>query len=294
MLSADNSTPSGGPETTIAPSDLPFTISFQNLKPLDKGIYELWLIRSDVSYSWGKFQPNIAGNNFAAGTEFNKIAVDPQAGDSIVVTIEAEQDGSPRASGITVLTGRLAATEDDKANLRHPIDVTATAGEYILATPTNDPEAFETSGIWFTQPDGSAVSLSLPELVEGWIYEAWVSHRGHTLSAGRFKHAGMADDFAGYSGEKPGPNYPGEDFVDNLPADFSQPLDLVDGASRVFISLEPDLGGADPTDANPVGSGSQSLLPFLEAVISAGAVDHKLYPLELVTAALPSAIVELR
>ena len=210
-----------------------------------------------------------------------------------MITIEPAQDSSPQPSGIMVLVGHFGGVESAQASLRHPVDVSSAEGTYILGTPTNDPEAFETSGIWFTSPTGSAVSLTLPELVDGWIYEAWIKHRDQFLSSGRFESVDTVDDFDGYSGEQPGPNYPGEDFVRNLPAQFNQPLDLTDGASYIYISLEPNLGGSDPTDQSPTGYGSERLIAFLQAGIGADAIDHTVYPLEFTADYLPTGTASI-
>jgi hypothetical protein len=60
-----------------------------------------------------------------------------------------------------------------------------------------------------------------------------------------------------------GPPFPGEDFLANLPAGVTSPVDLADGSSMIVLTVEPHLGGIDPT-----GSGPFSIKPLLVAVPS--------------------------
>jgi len=58
--------------------------------------------------------------------------------------------------------------------LRFPIDVREVAGSFILATPTDDNPANETSGVWFLNPAGGpGQSLRLPQPPAGWVFEGW-------------------------------------------------------------------------------------------------------------------------
>ena len=104
-------------------------------------------------------------------------------------------------------------------------------GKFILATPTTDDSGDELSGIWFLDlitgtPD---VSLQLPDLPEGWIYEGWVVMNGMPVTTGKFTQVDAADELAPYSGnDNLGPPFPGEDFVMNAPSG----IDLSYGSFR--------------------------------------------------------------
>ena len=280
-------------ESKLAPSELPFELGFENLQQLGSGSYELWLVRGDKAWSFGRFQTNIAGNGFAAGTQLSEVTTKPQDGDQIMVTLESEQETNNQPSEVTVLIGLIGANQPAQAELRYPIDLSGATGSYVLGTPTNDPEGFETAGVWFTDPTGANPSLVLPDLPAGWAYEIWVEHRDLLLSGGLFMTPSQADDFAGFSGDAPGPNYPGEDYVRNLPAPFKQPLDLADGDSRVFVSLEPYLDGVDPSDLPSATPTASRFLTILSALISANAQDHTTYALESFDQQLPQGSIKL-
>lgn len=64
-----------------------------------------------------------------------------------------------------------------------------------------------------------------------------------------------------FTGPNPGPPFPGEDFLTGLPAGIVSPVNLADGGSMVVITVEPDLGGQDPTGAGPI-----SIKPLAAAV----------------------------
>jgi hypothetical protein len=92
--------------------------------------------------------------------------------------------------------------------------------------------------------------------------------QGVPLSTGRFTRASGADQSAHFSGPLPGPPFPGEDFLNSLPAGVNAPVNLAGGASMAVVTVEPDLNGADPT-----GPGPFSIKPLVAAIAS-GAADH--------------------
>ena len=94
--------------------------------------------------------------------------------------------------------------------------------------------------------------------------------QGTPLSSGAFTSADGADMAAPFSGPNPGPPFPGEDFVANLPSSISGAVDLSDGASTIVISVEPYLDGVDPTGTAPF-----SIKPLVGNVPAALA-DHTL------------------
>ena len=81
-------------------------------------------------------------------------------------------------------------------------DFLSATGAYILATPTDSPDANENSGIWFLDlSSGSpAVGLDLPGLPPGWTYEGWAVIDGVPVSTGRFIALNETDLDAPYSG----------------------------------------------------------------------------------------------
>ena len=282
---------SNGPK--LPPSELPFELSFQNLQPTASGSYELWLVRGDTAWSFGRFETNDTGDGFVADTQLEAITTQAQDGDQIVITLESDRETNNQPSAVVVLSGLIGAETPSQAELEYPVDLSQVSGSYILATPTNDPEAHETAGIWLTTPTGSAPTVVLPSLPEGWVYQLWAEHGGVLLNGGRFTAADQADNFAGFSGEGSGPNYPGEDYVRNLPPPFNQPLELADGNSRIFISLEPDLDGVDPSDLPSATPSASRFLTFLTALIPAAAQDHTTYQLEPYHQPPPAGLLKL-
>lgn len=248
-----------------------------NLAELEKGHYEGWLIVGDQKISTGKF-------NADDEMEF-QLAVDPDEVDKVVITIEPEGDVDAVPSGIVVLAGEL---DGEDAELSFPVDFSDASASVILATPSNGADTDETSGIWFLTLPGPSVGLDLPELPSGWVYEGWAVNQGVPLTSGRFTQNTGADDFDGYTGSEGVPPFPGEDFLVNAPEGIDFPIDLADGESKIVISVEPDLGGEDPT-----GIGPAQAKPFVLAVPE-DADDHENMELDLNEESLPSGSATFR
>ncbi|MBI2237979.1 MAG: hypothetical protein HYU54_05565 [Actinobacteria bacterium] len=249
-------------------------LSVANLSPLTGAFYEVWAVYGSRKISAGGFNVDADGNlvdGFGHAARFFSPR-DPASADAIVVTIEPHPDPDPAPSGIAVLAG---APGTDRASLRFPVRLGRAAGSFILATPTDAVSTDETAGIWFLDPDaGPGPSLDLPALPAGWVWEGWGVTQGTPLSTGRFTSASGADGSSAFSGPNPGPPFPGEDFLQSLPAGVSTPVDLADGSSLAVITIEPDLEGVDPTGAGPF-----SVKPLI-AMIEAGAADHESIELE--------------
>jgi len=94
--------------------------------------------------------------------------------------------------------------------------------------------------------------------------------------------ASGADSAAPFSGPNAGPPFPGEDFLANLPSGVSAPVNLADGSSLAVLTIEPNLGGADPTGAGPF-----SIKP-LKSMIAAGQADHASVGMERDLSEVPS------
>jgi hypothetical protein len=249
-------------------------LSAKNLPRLQGASYELWAIYGDRKLSAGKF--NVAANGAPTGRLSSPR--DPAEADMLAVTIEPKGDRNKAPSATVILAGQPTAAG---ARLSFPVDLRRIGGTYLLATPTDDDDSNETAGIWFLTPTMRA-SLRIPAAPAGWAWEGWGVAQGTPISTGLFSKAGGADASARYSGPKPGPAFPGEDFLRRLPRGVSAPADLADGSSMVVLTLEPSLAGKDPTGAGPF-----SIKPLVGKVPS-GATDHRSLALRRDLSGLPS------
>jgi hypothetical protein len=249
-------------------------LAAKNLPALKGASYELWVIYGKQKLSAGKF--NVAANGKLTGRLSSPR--DPAAADMLAVTIEPKGDRDKAPSGIVALAGKPSG---QSARLAFPINLSRIAGTFLLATPTDDDDTDETAGIWFLTPAMKA-SLSLPTAPAGWVWEGWGVTQETPLTTGRFAKPTGKDRSAPFSGPKPGPPFPGEDFLGRLPSGVSAPVDLADGSSQVVITLEPDLRGKDPTGPEPF-----SIKPLVGKVPS-GARDHVSLKLTRDLSTLPS------
>ncbi len=251
------------------------------LEHLDEGFYELWAVHGARKISAGSFNVDSDGtlvDGFGHRARFFSPR-NPARADALVVTVEPLPDPDPDPSGIVVLSGR---PRRDSARLRFPADLSEAGGSFILATPTDDDSSNEKAGIWFLDPDPApGPSLQLPDLPDGWVWEGWGVTQQTPLSSGRFSSATGPDDSSEFSGPLPGPPFPGEDFLSNLPESVNPPVVLADGSSMVVLTVEPDLQGEDPTGAGPF-----SIKPLVKA-IPADAADHQSIPLMLDLSSVP-------
>lgn len=253
------------------------------LAPLTGAFYEVWVVDGDAKLSAGSFNVDADGNlvdGFGHPARFFS-SVNPASSGSIVVTIEPSPDPDLGPSGVIVLSG--APKKNQTAKLRFPVKFGQASGSFILATPTSAATNDETSGVWFLDPAaGPGASLELPTLPAGWVFEGWGVTQGTPLSTGRFTSPSGADGSSAFSGPLAGPPFPGEDFLTNLPAGVSSPVNLADGSSVIVLTVEPDLAGADPT-----GSGPFSIKPLLGAV-PAGSASATSIPLDLDLSTVPT------
>ena len=275
--------------SSAATSESSFDLKVMNLAHLEDAFYALWIIKGEQASRGGYL--NIVDEQISFSQQSQESNLTLAAGDQVMITIESEISAAAQPAATVVLKGIVSAQTPTKVALNFSIDLSQARGAYLLATPTNSPARFETSGIWFVQTGGQAASLELPPVASGWQYEGWVFHQGRYLSSGRFSQPQGVDDFAGYSGTQAGPDFPGEDYLANLPGALEPPLELVDGESRVLVSLEPERVGVDLRDNSDL---AEPYLIILEATIESGAADHTLYPLQLIESNLPSAELNLR
>jgi len=257
----------------------PLLIGAKDLPRLSGAVYEGWVVKGDRKLSAGVF--NVREQSRGRLVRL-RAPIDPARADMIVVTIEPVPDPDPGPSAVAILAGE---PHRHFAALRLPIDLSRTAGSFILATPTDDDPANGTAGVWFLDPAGGpGPSLRLPEPPAGWVFEGWGVTQGTPLSTGRFTSAAGSDLASPFSGPNPGPPFPGEDFVARLPAGVVAPVNLADGRSTVVITVEPDIGGQDPT-----GDGPFSIKP-LAAAVPAGASPETSLPLRRDLSSVPEAI----
>jgi hypothetical protein len=261
-------------------------LEVDGLEPLSDSFYEVWVVSGERKISAGSFNVDAEGDlvdGFGHEARFSS-SRNPATAEAIVVTIEPMPDPEPGPSGIVVLSG-TPKPKKGTAKLRFPVDLGDASGSFILATPTDAVAANETAGVWFLDPaTGPGPSLSLPELPDGWVYEGWGVTQGAPLSTGRFMTASGADDAAPFSGPMAGPPFPGEDFLANLPGGVTAPVDMADGASLVVISVEPYLGGMDPTGVAPF-----AIKPLI-GEIPAGHATHTSVTLGLDTSSVPTGL----
>jgi hypothetical protein len=224
----------------------PLLIAANDLPRLSGALYEGWVVKGDRKLSAGTFNVRERPHGQLV---LLRSPIDPARADMIVVTIEPVPDPDAGPSGVAILAGEPGR---HLAALRFPIDLRRVAGSFILATPTDDDPDNGTAGVWFLDPAGGpGPALTLPAPPTGWVFEGWGVTQDTPLTTGRFTSVTGPDLASPFSGPNPGPPFPGEDFVARLPAGVVPPVNLADGRSMVVVTVEPDIGGEDPTGAGP-------------------------------------------
>lgn len=229
-------------EDSINESDGMLKVNLNGIKPLNEGlIYEGWIIVDSKPISLGRFNPT----STTTEQTFSISSANSASATSFILSIEEENNQNLVPSATKILIGDFI---EGIANLSFEnavgfiIDPSI---EYNLhcntITPTDgttDPRGSdEQYGIWFQNSLGPGL-YNIPVLNEGWKYEGWVVFNGTIpLSTGKFTSYQGPDESSYYSGTFPGNDYPGEDFLENLPAGVSG---YVPG-STVMITIEPDL-----------------------------------------------------
>ncbi len=219
--------------------------------------YEGWFIVDGAPVSTGVF--SVDGNGALSRTSFEVDKLDLDNAATFVLTIEPNPDPSPDPSSVHILAGDISGNTAN-LNVSHAAalgnDFQDVSGKYILATPTNDLDADENSGIWFLDLSSGSPStgLNLPTLPEGWLYEGWAVINGQAVSTGTFKTANEADSHASFSGVNSGPPFPGEDFLNNAPSGLNFPTDLSGGTAVISIEPFPD-NSANPFTLKPLVGG---------------------------------------
>ena len=242
-------------------------------------IYEGWLIVDGAAKSSGTF--SVDANGMMSKTSFSVNATDLDNASTFVLTIEPVPDNDAGPSDVHLIAGDFSSNSAS-LSVAHGAalgsDFNASAGKYILATPTDGPDTNENSGIWFLDPSSGTpdVGLTLPTLPSGWKYEGWVVIEGQPVTSGKFTELNMVDEDDPFSGTMDGPPFPGEDYLENAPSGLTFPTDLSNGTA--VISIEPD----------PDNSNAPFTLKPLVAAIPDMAMDHTPYDMGQNLGSFPS------
>lgn len=243
------------------------TINLTGLEALgDDFVYEGWIIVDGAPISTGRFSSVSFPQSFPVdATQLANAA-------KFVLSIEPTIDPDAGPADTKILAGDFNGNSEISVNSNLVADFSAATGSYILATPTDNDNTNESSGVWFldnTNAPPPTAGLSLPALSAGWKYEGWAVIGGMPISTGTFTNVAATDDAAPFSGSValPAPNgadgfFPGEDFLENAPNGVTFPTDLK--GATIVISVEP----------YPDNSPAPFTLKPLAHVVPATAADH--------------------
>ncbi|WP_397362324.1 anti-sigma factor [Olleya sp. R77988] len=209
------------------------TLNLSGLEALGSDyVYEGWVIVNGNPVSTGTFSDVTFPQTFQV--ESSQLA----AATTFVLSIEPAVDTDPAPADTKILAGDFSGTSASVNSNGIVADFSASTGEYILATPTDDDMTNESSGVWFLNNSGAApvAGLDLPTLPAGWKYEGWAVVDGTPLSTGTFTNVAAADEFSGFSGMNMSPPFPGEDFLFNEDGTPNM-LNLL--GQTIVISVEP-------------------------------------------------------
>jgi hypothetical protein len=215
------------------------TLILNGLEELGIGfVYEGWIIVDGSPISTGTFSSVTFPQSFTVNASQLENAT------TFVLSIEPAVDNDPDPAATKILVGDFSGNTANVNSNGTVADFENATGKYILATPTDNDDSNEASGVWFLDnSSGSAVAgLNLPVLESGWNYEGWAVINGTPVSTGTFLMVDTADDNAStspYKGDAGnGPPFPGEDYLQNAPSGLSFPTDLK--GMTIVISVEPN------------------------------------------------------
>ena len=234
---AEAETPGGDPTPDEPVEDEPGSIELDlaDLPAPGGARYVLWVVAAGQAQRMGVLDEPEDGR--LTGT-VTLDGLEPEAIEAVLVAVEGAQIAD---EPLTLLGGVVAdgvadlAVEHDAA-LGAALD--GASGTFLLGSPS-DQTAPEQAGIWFLQvtAGGTDASLELAPPPEGWVYEAWGTRDGITLSAGRFEAADASSFDVPHNGPDPIPSLPGGDFVAQPPDDVEFPWEL--HGATVAVSLAP-------------------------------------------------------
>jgi len=265
---------------SVEPTTSSLKLNIAGLEDLgSSAVYEGWIMVDGAPKTTGTFSVDGSGNLSIAS--FTVDATDLSSATAFILTIEPNPDQSPNPSDVHILAGDFNGSSAS-LNVGHPAalgdDFSTSAGNYILATPTNGEDSDENSGIWFLDLTSGtpAVGLNLPTLPAGWKYEGWTVINGAPVTSGTFTSVSVVDDADPFSGTQSGPPFPGEDYLNNAPSGLTFPTNLAGGTA--VISIEPD----------PDNSPNPFTLKPLVKMIPADALDHVTYSLDQNLSSFPT------
>ena len=254
-------------------------LSFYNTPLLDGRVanYELWIESPEGLKSYGKFNLDDS-NKVVLDVLISSQAIKESA--DVLITVERAEDSNPDQPSTPIVF--LGTLEQDHAQLAFVIDYQLVSGSYLLTTPSDGEQNNPKSGVWFMSADREQASLDLAPLADGWQYAAWLKYKDYYLPIGYFNQANQADNQSNYSAEKATPAFVGEDYLRNLPATLSAPLDLTKNKAQVIVSLQPI---ADAEDIAWFSVSDQRqykpYLVILQATVSQEAEPETVYDLAL-------------
>ena len=251
-------------EKDDTPQTKSITLSISGLEDVGSNYaYEGWIIVDGSPISTGLFNVDASGSLSQTSFEANEDDLD--AATAYVLTIEPSPDSDPSPSEVHILAGDFSgksATLTPEHNAALGTDFTEATSIYVLRAPTDDGDGatnFQAGVWWFRNQDGATLDCctNLPELPTGWNYEGWVVFDGTPLSTGVWADGEVdgvsrRDSYSdrdlnnnanpalarGFNGNVAGgPNYPEEDFIQNLPSGITTPVDL--RGRTVVITVEP-------------------------------------------------------
>ena len=186
----------------------------RELRP-EKGHYEIWLGFSDGQggkewVSILKFDDVRPPNEpFLDGSRstFTKPNRDANEAIAAAVSIEIPNDPDPATPNRIFMSGNTDGSSvvlNTKGEDAFDLDLTnpsVISGSFVLATPSDTIDGNDASGAWFVdRPFGGAqepeAGLTLPDLPEGWRFEAWIAPQTETvcISISQFDKADTTDD----------------------------------------------------------------------------------------------------
>ncbi len=236
--------------TTTDRQVITLTLKSDSFPTLQLGHYALWNITPSGQYQFLKRFNSVEGQLVSLNKD-NLTTLDIDTDTEITeltVTIEKEGDRDQVPNNFELMRGPFI---NSKAYLEFNVETPVQDSNFVLATPSDGNLTInELSGVWFVDNKLENGSLSLSEINKpNFTYQAIITNTqtDEVLMIGRFRNPKSSDDFQNYSLNSKVFNYPGEDFLRNLPEGLEPPLNLSNGNYHVIISLEPFISGSDFT-----------------------------------------------
>ena len=164
-------------------------VQLSGLPELGSGFqYEGWIIVNGTPVSTGTFDATGDMTTTTSSIERSQL----EDASTYVLTIEPNPDPSPEPSSTHIVAGDFSG-ETATLSIDHGAalgnDFSTAYGKYILATPTNGDDSYETSGVWWLDNSNPPAvdGLGLPTL-------PWMEIRG--LGGHRW-HTGQHRNFYG-------------------------------------------------------------------------------------------------